>query len=82
MQFNQTYNPIHNIKLCIDKIKQSAETKLSGIILDQNLNWKSHIDSVSSHINKFCYTLKQVKNVTDLKTAVTSYRAYIESILR
>lgn len=53
-----------------------------GTIIDEHLDWKAHIDSICNKINKFVYALRRIKNVTNNKTAVMSYRAYVESSLR
>lgn len=48
-----------------------------------NLDWKIQLYNVCIRINKFVYALRQVKNVTLYKkTAIMSYRAHVESILR
>lgn len=82
INFNKCNNSKYNIKLNISKIKEVAQTKFLGVIIDENINWKEHVDNVSKRINKFVYALKQVKNVTNLKTAIITYRAYVESLLR
>lgn len=82
INFNKCKNPNYNIKLNITKIEEVAHTKFLGIIIDENLNWKEHVDYISKRINKFVYALQQVKNITSLKTAIMTYHAYIESLLR
>lgn len=82
IQFNHTNNNKNNIKLNINKLNEVTHTKFLGIIIDKDINWKLHVDNVSTRINKFVYALKQVKNVTNIKTAIISYHAYVESILR
>jgi hypothetical protein len=82
IQFNQCNNPNNNHKLNSVKIEQVSQTKFLGVIIDQNLNWKAHIDHITTRINKFVYALKQIKNITNAKTAIISYHAYVQSILR
>lgn len=82
IQFNKSNNAKYNVKMKIHKIDEVTQTKFLGVTLDQDINWKAHIDTVSKRINKFVYALKKVKNITNVKTAITSYHAYVESVLR
>ena len=82
IQFNRSNNFKHNIKLNIHKIVESTHTRFLGVIIDRDINWKEHVDNICNRINKFVYALKQIKNVTNIKTAIMSYRAYVESLLR
>lgn len=82
IQFNRSNNSKNDIKLNINKINEVTRTRFLGVIIDKDINWKEHIDNVSTKINKFVYALKQVTNVTNIKTAVMSYHAYVESLLR
>lgn len=82
IQFNKHKNvtlDIHYLDTKIDEVKQ---TKFLGLTIDQDINWKTHIDNVCVRVNRFVYALKQVRNVTDVKTAIATYHAYVESILR
>lgn len=71
-----------NIKYLDEKIKKVKDTKFLGVLIDQDLNWKSHLNNLSSRLNKFVYALSHIKKHTNLKTAVVTYHAYVESILR
>lgn len=82
IQFNKSNNVKHNIKMTIHRIHEVTQTKFLGVTLDQDINWKAHVDTVSKRINKFVYALKQIRNITNIKTSVTTYRAYVESVLR
>lgn len=81
IQFNKS-NAKSNIKMNIHRLHEVTQTKFLGVILDQDINWKAHVDTVSKRINKFVYALKQIKNVTNIKTSITAYHAYVESVLR
>lgn len=41
-----------------------------------------HVSDLCKRINKFVYAIYQIRNVTDRRTAILSYQAYIESIIR
>lgn len=70
---------IHYKNTKSDEVKQ---IKLLGLTIDRNINWKAHIYNICSRINRFVYALRQVKTVTNVKTAITAYHAYVGSILR
>lgn len=78
IQFNFNLNIIYKDI----RIKQFTETKFLGILIDQDINWKSHIDNLNKRVNKFVYALKHVRKITNISTALVSYHAYVESILR
>lgn len=58
------------------KIEQVKEYTLLGLIIDSNLNWKSHVKKIRSKISSFCYALKEIKKTTNRKTALITYYAY------
>lgn len=82
IQFNQSKHKQYNFNLNITKINEVTNVKFLGITLDQCLNWKQQTENICNKINKFVYALSQVTKVTNKKTAVLCYRAYVESVLR
>lgn len=82
IQFNKSKHKKYNFTLNITKINETNCLKFLGVTIDEDLNWKAHLDSVCSRINKFVYALREIKKVTNLKTAIISYHAYVESVLR
>ena len=43
------------------KLKRVTETKFLGIIIDENLTWKDHIDGISKTISRNIGVLSKVK---------------------
>lgn len=86
IQFNQSKHLQYNFNLNINSghvtIKNATQTKFLGILIDQDLNWKTHVNDLCHRVNRFVYALKQVRKVTSISTALVSYHAYVESILR
>lgn len=82
IQFNKSKHIHCNFKLNIDKIKEITQTKFLGVIIDQDLSWKLHIESLCNRINSFVYALNKIRNVTDRQTVLTTYHAYVASLLR
>lgn len=72
-----------NIKLSYNNIKleQVNEFSLLGLIIDTNINWKSHIQKIRSKLASFSYALREVKKTTDIPTALSTYYAYAYSWL-
>lgn len=68
LQINFNFNNI--------KIEQVNEFTLLGLIIDKNLNWKSHINKLRKKISSFSYALRETKKTTDIKTAIVTYYAY------
>lgn len=73
LQINYTYQdtPIETVE----------STTLLGIDIDSNLSWKPHIHRLAKKLSSSIYALNQLKKVTDFKTALTAYYAYIHSRL-
>lgn len=57
-------------------------TKYLGILLDNKMNFKPHIDDLCSKLNKACYQLRQLRKKVDLKTLLLIYHANFFSIMR
>lgn len=64
------------------KIETVKEFKYLGIILDENLNWKKHIDYIRTKIRKISYAMYHLKDKCNLTTLKTVYHALAESQLR
>jgi hypothetical protein len=59
-----------------------TETKFLGLIIDDTLSWKQHIDQVINKISIACYALKNIKYIVPLDTLKLIYFAHIHSIIR
>jgi hypothetical protein len=62
-------------------IPLKTETKFLGIIIDESLNWESHINDLSKKVASDCYLIKRLMKVTTLETAKLVYFSNIESRL-
>jgi hypothetical protein len=82
IQFNKSKHTHCNFTLNINKIKEITQTKFLGVIVDQDLSWKLHIDYLCNRINSFVYALNKMRKVTSIQTVATTYHAYVESLLR
>jgi catabolite regulation protein CreA len=58
-------------------------TKYLGLNIQiYNTNWKPHTESLCKRVNSFIFVLNKISKISDLKTAILAYHAYINSILR
>lgn len=82
IQFNKSIGHHSSYNLNIHSIENVSQAKFLGVILDEKLDWKSHLDNITNRINKYVYALRQVSRITNVTTAISCYHAYVESVLR
>ena len=54
-----------------------TETKFLGVIVDQNLNWRSHIDFIALKISRSLAILSKLKHLLSNKILLTLYYTLI-----
>ena len=71
-------------EICIKNasIKLNNSTKFLGMILDSNLCYDKHIDSILSRLGKVCYTLRVLRQYLDYQTMKVVYHSNFESHIR
>lgn len=62
----------------IDKVNTF---KFLGLIIDQNLNWKGHIDHICNKLNRYVYALKRLRQTISTEAALAAYHGYVASVL-
>lgn len=60
-------------------IKRVKSTRYLGVILDENLNWNDHIDTLTSSLIKLCNSFKIIKHQVPDKNKINLFYAYIYS---
>lgn len=55
--------PKLNISINNHILKQKESVKYLGIIIDQNISWKPHIDKLKSTLSRNCYALSKLKKI-------------------
>lgn len=63
-------------------VQQIHSTKFLGIMVDEHLTWKEHVDNLCKKINKFVFALQKITNVASREIALLVYHAYVCSIIR
>ena len=73
-------------KFCVrindSDLEKCEQYKYLGVIFDKNLNWKHHIEYVSTKISKACGSLSKLRHCLSVKVLVEIYNALIHSYVR
>lgn len=73
-----------SIDMTFDKtnLRTAENVTFLGIIINSKLDWKEHVEKVCNKLNRFAYALYKLSKVASKSTALTTYYAYVESVLR
>ena len=63
-------------------IEEALRLKLLGTQLDNQLNWKDHIDQVLPKLSAECYAVRQMHHICDENTLKSIYFAYFHSVIK
>ena len=75
------YEGIIKLKLNRQRLQSSNNLKCFGIRIDQNLNWKHHINDVSTKLIKANAILFKIRNFVNPKILRSIYFSIFESYL-
>ncbi|CAK1595268.1 unnamed protein product [Parnassius mnemosyne] len=70
-----------NVKYKDTIIEQVVSTKFLGIMLDQNCNWKTHVDYICDKLDRFVYAIKRLRVTVSTEAALCAYHGYVSSVL-
>jgi hypothetical protein len=62
-------------------VKISPYTKFLGLIIDDSLSWKAHIDQMMSKLNTACFEIRLLQAVMSTETLRMVYSAYVHSVM-
>lgn len=71
-----------DIEAGLPELKKEESTKYLGIVIDENLTWRTHIDQLCKKLSSGTYVIRRTKQTSGNKTAKTAYFALFESHLR
>lgn len=77
-----SYNYPTTLKLNKENIEMASSTKFLGIIIDEHLNWQSHIQELGIKLSKSCYALKELKKIVSQDTLLAAYYGNFYSIMK
>lgn len=59
-----------------------ATAKFLGIIIDKNMNWKTHTEELTKRVSSSAYALYRLSAIIDTDAIITAYHGIVESVLR
>ena len=79
LQFNTTNSWDYDLKLNYqgNYIKSPSNTKFLGLIIDDSLSWKAHIDQMMPKLNTACFIIRMIQAIMSPETLRMVYFAYI-----
>ena len=69
------------IKYWDKQISIVNETKFLGLLINNNLSWKTHIECIKSKLSSACYALRSVIPYVTINTLKMIYHFYFHSIM-
>jgi hypothetical protein len=75
------YNVNTQIKYDQKCITNATEIKFLGLIIDDTLSWKQHIEQVVNKMCTACYALRNIKHIVPLDMLRVIYFAHVQSII-
>ena len=73
---NESFQTMHQNRL----LTGTNSTKFLGLELDTNVNWKNHINKISSKLSSACYLISRMCLSCHINTLKMVYFAYFHSI--
>ena len=64
------------------ELEKCESYKYLGVYIDSKLNWKNHIEHITSKIAKSCGALAKIRHYVDTKTLVNIFHALVNSYAR
>ena len=84
MKPSQTDNiplKLPNLKIDRSSIKRARSTKFLGVIIDEHINWKEHINLIKSKVSKNLGVMYKTKNFLDQNCLKKLYFSFIHTYL-
>jgi hypothetical protein len=83
LQFNTKNSREYVLKINYrgNYVKSSSHTKFLGLIIDDSLSWKAHIDQMMSKLNTACFVIRSLKAIMSTETLRMVYFAYVRLIM-
>ena len=83
LQFNMKNSWDYDLKLNYqgNYVKSSPNTKFLGLIIDDSLSWKAHIDQMMSKLSTARFVIRTIQSIMSPETSRMVYFAYIHSIM-
>jgi len=72
-----------DISTCLDnnRISDSLYTKFLGLIVDNTLSWKPHIDHLINKLSSACYVIRSVKPYVNTNAIIMIYHSLFHAVI-
>lgn len=74
-------NIFHSVSFNNQTILSCTEYEYLGLVIDQKLSWKNHVQKIIGKTSSYVYALKRIRHSTRKETSMLFYNAYIDSHL-
>jgi len=83
LQFNTKNSRENVLKLNYQEnyVKSSPHTNFLGLIIDDSLLWKAHIDQMMPKLNTACFVIRMMQAIMSTETSRMAYFAYMHSFM-
>jgi hypothetical protein len=83
LQFTNNNSWDYNFKLHYQghDVKSTQNTKFLGLIIDDRLSWKAHIDQMTSKLNTACFAIRTIEAIMSPESLRMVYFAYVHLIM-
>jgi hypothetical protein len=63
-------------------IKETMNTKLLGLQIDNHINWKNHKEKMIPKSSEVCYAIRSMVRISNINTLKSVYCVYFHSIVK
>jgi hypothetical protein len=72
-----------DISVCLDKnrVSNNSYTKFLGLIVDNTLSWKPHIDHLINKLSTACYVIRSVKPYVRTNAIIMIYHSLFHAVM-
>lgn len=86
-QKSRHLEPIHELSIQLNgnvthTISRVQDIEFLGIFVDESLTWNKHITILVGKLNSACYSIRLIRNSSNVSTSKLVYFALFESLLR
>ena len=68
-----------NITIANTEIKRTAESKFLGVIINEKMNWNSHIAAIRQKMSRYIGVMYKLKNIIPLSARLNIYHSFVQS---
>jgi len=83
IQFSNKSKCISDIQIKYEdkQLSLANETKFRGLLINNNLSWKTHTECIKSKLSSACYAMRLVKQFVTRNTLTMIYHSYFHTVM-